>query len=107
MKKTLFIGSIFLASVLVGCGKYPSKDQARVACVEWMEKGERIDYLDRSNGVLFENYKTNRLCVLEKETSQILGYQGEFDNIDFNDGDEKIFYTPIPSNLKVVKNFYY
>ena len=44
MKKTIVLGSIFLASVLVGCWKYASLAQAKFACHEWKMKGERFTY---------------------------------------------------------------
>lgn len=83
MKKTVLLGSIFLTSVLVGCGKYASLAQAETACDEWKMKGERLTYLvkDIESSANYprydETYELNRSCSLEKETNQYLGYQGE------------------------------
>ena len=121
MKKTLLLSSIFLASVLVGCGKYASQKQAEVACKKWKDKGERIMYVNTFSAQVFpESYVTDRTCELEKETRQFLGYQGEFDskarekeggsfspNLPQLFEDMESLHPPKPSNLKVVKNFRY
>ena len=111
MKKTLLLSSIFLASVLVGCGKYQSQRQALVACNKWADKGERIHfirYISRAEGDK-DWYETDRTCELEEVTSQILGNQGTFDNSEREKEGTLIGYEdfPKPSNLKVVKNFRY
>lgn len=44
MKKTLLLGSIFLASVLVGCGKYGSLTEARKDMFKYLSEGKRYEY---------------------------------------------------------------
>ena len=84
MKKTIVLGFIFLASVLVGCGKYASLAQAKFACHEWKMKGERLTYFIEDIESSFNSpqyvktYALNRRCDLENATNQYLGIQGEF-----------------------------
>ena len=109
MKKTLLIGSIFLASVLVGCGKYASLAQAKDACYEWTTKGERIDYTVDFSTSKTKTFERNRMCKLEEETNQFLGYQGEFnDNDRAKAGKEVWWKTKLEAkNLTIVKHFHY
>ena len=110
MKKTFLLGSIFLASVLVGCRKYESRRQAEIACNEWKNKGERIDYLVHFNDSdTYEKYVTDRACKLEESKSQFLGFQGELSRKQKEVEGERVSYrdAPEPINLKVVKNFYF
>ncbi len=111
MKKTLLLGSILFASVLVGCEKkYDSRSQAKTACYEWEMKGERIDYtITYPTYIETEEFQINRECKLEKETNQYLGYEGEFSSEDLEKEGKKVYFEfePKPTNLKVVKNFRY
>ena len=110
MEKTLFLTCIFLASVLVGCGKYASQKQAEAACDEWKEKGERIDYLVHFNDAdTYEKYVTDRTCKLEEATRRFLGFQGELSRKQREVEGERIYYqdAPEPINLKAIKSFYY
>lgn len=110
MKKKLFLASVFVASVLVGCGKYASQKQAEAACDEWKEKGERIDYLVHFNDAdTYEKYVTDRTCKLEEATRRFLGFQGELSRKQREVEGERIYYqdAPEPINLKAIKSFYY
>ena len=110
MKKTILLPSVVLASVLVGCGKYASRDQAKIACDKWKDKGERIDYLVHFNDSdTYEKYVTDRACKLEESKSQFLGFQGELSRKQKEVEGERVSYrdAPEPINLKVVKNFYF
>ena len=110
MKKTFLLGSIFLASVLVGCRKYESRRQAEIACNEWKNKGERIDYLVHwGTSDSSEMYVMDRTCKLEEATSQILGFQGELSRKAREAEGERVFWRDKlePINLKVVKKFYF
>ena len=110
MEKTILLSSVVLASVLVGCGKYESRKQAEIACYEWRDKGERIDYLMHwGTSDTSEMYVTDRTCKLEEATSQFLGFQGELSRKAREAEGERVFWRDKlePINLKVVKNFSY
>lgn len=110
MKKTILLSSVVLASVLVGCGKYASREQAKIACDKWKDKGERIDYLVHFNDSdTYEKYVTDRTCKLEESANQFLGFQGELSRKQKEVEGERVSYrdAPEPTNLKVVKNFYF
>ena len=110
IKKRILLSSVVLASVLVGCGKYASREQAKIACDKWKDKGERIDYLVHfSDSDTYEKYVTDRACKLEEATSQFLGFQGEFSRKQREVEGERSAYLDVPEliNLKVVKRFYY
>ena len=110
MKKTILLSSVVLASVLVGCGKYASREQAKIACDKWKYKGERIDYLVHFNDSdTYEKYVTDRTCKLEESANQFLGFQGELSRKQKEVEGERVSYrdAPEPTNLKVVKNFYF
>ena len=111
MKKATVLTSIFLTSVLVGCGQYASRTQAEVACDEWMDKGELIEYIAHfgtGNGTQ-EWYVSDRVCELEEATNQFLGLQGELSREHRELEGERVYYKDKlkPENLKVVKNFRY
>ena len=109
MKKTLLLGSIFLASVLVGCGKYPSKEQASDACSEWRLKGEKISYTIDFSTEQSETFERDRICKLEEETNQFLGYEGEFSDNDREKEGKLVWWKNAPEarNIKIVKHFHY
>jgi len=93
--------------------KYPSEQQAKVACDKWADKGNRINYLYEygypDNVYLGETYRTNRKCRLEDSTNQYLGFQGVFSAEDkAKEGIQLTARTEIKAiNLKVTKNFRY
>ena len=111
MKKTLLLLPLVLTSLLVGCGKYASQEQARQACADWMLKAETIEYEVVSNvsDYVYEDALRNRSCRGEEKTNQILGVQGEFDDDAISKAGKKVFRESRPevTNKRVVKNFYY
>ena len=77
--KRLSIALLFLG--LAGCN-YPSKTQADEACIEWLEKGERVTYTrnttrqERSRDGDIPKSVTltegTRWCHFESDTKQFL-----------------------------------
>lgn len=82
MKKTIILSSIVLASVLVGCSKYSSKEQAMNACTEWEAKAEVIRYKSVIDGITENLFNSNRTCFDAFWDNQVIGYYGEFDDDD-------------------------
>ena len=67
---------------LVGC-KYLSREQAKIACEEWEEKGEVIRYkVIGENGITYDHFDRNRACYNAFQDNQYEGYYGEFDDDD-------------------------
>ncbi|MDB4486099.1 hypothetical protein N9025_01670 [Synechococcus sp. AH-707-B22] len=95
---------------LLSSRKYPSSAQAKTACYEWVNEGEIINYTEELG---FEEYSeeksSNRQCRSERETNQILGYEGDFTSKNYEKEGNIVYYTkaPKPINLKVVKHFRY
>ena len=82
MKKTIILSSIVLASasVLVGCSKYSSKEQAMDACKEWEAKAEVIRYKSVINGITENLFNSNRTCYDAVQDNQVIGYYRVFDD---------------------------
>ena len=67
---------------LVEC-KYLSREQAKIACEEWEEKGEVIRYkVIGENGAIYDHFDRNRACYNAFWDNQYEGYYGEFDDDD-------------------------
>ena len=129
-----YLPLLCVAVLIGGCGKYPSRDEAKQACNDWWEKGEVIRYsYDHEATEYISNYgyygneiaptiKTylkkydgvhySRDCTWEKETRQYMGKEGEFTNED-RLGNGKHFplgekgRPSAATNIQIVKRFRY
>jgi hypothetical protein len=82
-------------------GKYPSREQAFDACIEWAESGPYMTYIRDAGDKWVKDRVIARQCDYEDATNQVLGYENK--NVingtwkeDVNEG-----------RYKVIKNFRY
>jgi len=91
---------------LVGC-KYPSREQARIACEEWEEQGEVIRYkLVGEDGINYEDFNRNRACYNAYWDNQYEGYYEEFDDDDRSKGGKLLKDSDTPEVKGMSKKYF-
>ena len=76
MKKTLILGSIFFASVLVGCGRYQSKIQAQEASQSWEAEGKTVEVVSIPSEETIERRREDAERHFEEERDKCRSQPG-------------------------------
>ena len=99
--------SVFLLLLgLVGC-KYPSKEQARIACEEWKENGDSIIYSDPNLDPGNRYTVSSRYCRDEEATTQFLGRESKEAIRLIREGKIREAKDVEWKDYKIVKHFRY
>ena len=99
--------SVFLLLLgLVGC-KYPSREQAEIACEEWKEKGTNALYIDPNLDVGNKTTIYTRHCNEGEATTQFLGWENTERVRLIKDGKLKEANDVNWKNAEIVKRFRY